>query len=90
MKALHTLKYWTILILLSLSLQAIGQEKQTITATDYSNQQIEMADAMRSNGKIYVVVSVILILFIGMSAYLVILDKKVTALEKKVKESAQA
>ena len=90
MKALHSIKHWTILILLSLSLQAEAQEKQSIQSSDYSNQQIEMADTMRSNGKIYVVVSVILILFVGLSAYLVILDKKVTALEKKVKESDQS
>jgi len=43
---------------------------------------VEMADAMRSNGKIYVVVAVILTLFAGLLIYLVNLDKKISRLEK--------
>ena len=38
---------------------------------------------MRHNGKIYVVVSVILIIFTGIILYLVRLDKKITRLEKE-------
>jgi len=50
--------------LLMLSLSALGQkEKYKITATDYDNDQVEMADVMRQNGKIYVVVGVIMIIF---------------------------
>ena len=41
-----------------------------------------MADAMRSNGKIYVVVAVLATIFAGIFAYLVILDRKITRLEK--------
>ncbi|HEX2536101.1 MAG TPA: CcmD family protein [Chitinophagaceae bacterium] len=41
-----------------------------------------MADTMRSNGKIYVVIAVIAVIFIGMVLYLVRLDRKVTRLEK--------
>ena len=44
--------------------------------------QVEMADTMRSNGKIYVVVAVILTIFAGIILYLVRLDRKVTKLEK--------
>jgi hypothetical protein len=43
---------------------------------------VEMADTMRSNGKIYVVVAVILTLFAGLIIYLVSLDKKISRLEK--------
>ena len=43
---------------------------------------VEMADLMRSNGKIYVVVAVIAIIFIGLMAYLYRIDKRVKKLEK--------
>jgi hypothetical protein len=51
-----------------------------------SAQQPEMADAMRSEGKIYVVVAILLIIFTGMIVYLVMLDRKVTRIEKKLPE----
>ena len=38
---------------------------------------------MRSNGKIYVVVTVVLIILIGLLLYLVRLDRKITRLEKE-------
>ena len=38
---------------------------------------------MRHNGKIYVVVTVILIIFVGLIAYLVRLDRKISRLEKE-------
>lgn len=45
-------------------------------------QPVEMADTMRSNGKIYVVVAVILTLFTGLIVYLINLDRKISRLEK--------
>lgn len=42
-----------------------------------------MADVMRSNGKIYVVVAVILTIFAGIILYLIRLDRKITKLEKQ-------
>ncbi len=47
------------------------------------NKPVQMADAMRSNGKIFVVVAVIVILFAGLVLYLVSLDKKITKLERE-------
>ncbi|RZL49159.1 MAG: CcmD family protein [Pedobacter sp.] len=44
---------------------------------------VEMADAMRSDGKIYVVVAVILIILIGLLIYLFALDRRLKMLEKK-------
>ena len=44
---------------------------------------VEMADTMRSNGKIYVVVGVIAIVFTGIVVYLISIDRKVSRLEKK-------
>ncbi len=49
-------------------------------------QEIEMANLMRSNGKIYVVVAVVLILFLGLFFYLFKIDKKVSELEKEIKQ----
>ena len=42
----------------------------------------EMADTMRSNGRIYVVVAVVVVILLGLFLYLVRLDKKITRLEK--------
>jgi CcmD family protein len=44
-----------------------------------------MADEMRSNGKIYVVVAVLVTIFIGILLYLIRLDRKITKLEKETK-----
>jgi len=56
-----------------------------ITATNILAQSdaVEMADTMRSNGKIFVVVGVIAIVFTGIVIYLISIDRKVTKLEKK-------
>jgi hypothetical protein len=46
------------------------------------NDKVEMADTFRSNGKIFVVVAVIVTIFAGIILYLVRLDRKLTKLEK--------
>lgn len=46
---------------------------------------VEMADTMRSNGKIYVVVTVCLIILIGLFIYVARVDRKVSKLEKEIK-----
>jgi CcmD family protein len=48
------------------------------------NNTAEMADIMRRDGKIYVVVAVILVIFIGIVLYLVRLDRKISKLEKNI------
>lgn len=45
-------------------------------------QPAEMADAMRSNGKIYVVIAVILTILAGLLFYVARLDRKISKLEK--------
>jgi hypothetical protein len=45
----------------------------------------KMADLMRSNGKIYVVVSVLVIILAGLITYLIQLDRKISRLEKNNK-----
>lgn len=49
-------------------------------------QDAEMADTMRSNGKIYVVVGIILIVLVGLITYLILLDRKITKLENKLSD----
>jgi len=46
---------------------------------------VEMADTMRSNGKIYVVIAVILAIFAGIIIYLIRLDRKISRLERDEK-----
>lgn len=50
------------------------------SATD---NQPQMADEFRANGKIYVVITVIAIIFICLAAYLVYIDLKLRKLEEK-------
>jgi len=45
-------------------------------------QSPAMADTMRSNGKIYVVVAVCLTILFGLFIYVFILDRKITKLER--------
>jgi CcmD family protein len=56
-----------------------------IAAIPTAMAQTEMADVMRSNGKIYVVVTVLATIFAGIFAYLVFLDRRISQLEKEKK-----
>ncbi|HRN58533.1 MAG TPA: CcmD family protein [Agriterribacter sp.] len=49
----------------------------------YAQEKVEMADGLRSNGKIYVVVAVLAIIFIGLFLFLISIDRKVSRLEKE-------
>ncbi len=49
-----------------------------------AQEKVEMADVMRSEGKIYVVVAIILLVLAGLIAYLFLLDRKVKKLERMV------
>jgi heme/copper-type cytochrome/quinol oxidase subunit 2 len=46
------------------------------------NNDVEMADLMHANGKIYVVVTVVTIILLALLIFLMIIDKKVRKLEK--------
>jgi len=46
-------------------------------------------DFMRSTGKIYVVVAVLAVVFIGVIIYLFSIDRKLTNLEHQIKENGQ-
>ena len=45
--------------------------------------EIEMADALRSSGKIYIVVACVVIILVGLLAYLFAIEKRLKMLEKK-------
>jgi uncharacterized membrane protein len=55
-----------------------------INSTLVNAQQapVEMADTMRSNGRIYVVVAVVTTILIGLLLYVFRLDRKISRLEK--------
>jgi len=48
----------------------------------FAQDKVEMADTMRSNGKIYVVVAVCLTILVGLFLYVWRLDRKITRIEK--------
>lgn len=59
--------------MLILSVGAFAQDKC---------ERVEMAEGLYQSGKIYVVVAVLSILFIGIVVYLILLDRKISKLEK--------
>ncbi len=52
----------------------------------YGQNATPMADAMRENGKIYVVVVVLAIIFVGIVVYLITIDRKTARLKKELDE----
>lgn len=67
-----------LLLLPLLLLSATGAFAQAADAP-------EMADALRANGKIYVVVAVVGVIVGGLLIYLIALDRKVSKLEREIK-----
>ncbi len=65
-------KYFYLLALLAASTLANAQM-----------QEPEMADGLRENGKIFVVIIIMAIIFLGVAAYLFNLDRKISKLEKE-------
>lgn len=55
-------------------------------AQDNSANEIEMADALNADGRIYVVVAVIATIFTAIIVYLVNLDRKISKLEQQIKK----
>lgn len=49
-------------------------------------EKVEMADTMRSNGKIYVLVAIIVAILAGLLIYLWMLDRKISKLEQQVED----
>ena len=67
----------TLLILLMSSFVGVAQQAD-----------VEMADQFRADGKIYVVISVVLLILIGLFIYLFSLGNKISRLEKEISKKA--
>ena len=50
-------------------------------------KKVTMADTMRSEGRIYLVVAVMVVILVGLLLYVNRVDRKLTRLEKEVKNS---
>jgi len=69
-------KIMLLFSLLIISVVSFAQEKPV-------SYRVEMADTMRSNGRIYVVVAVALTILIGLVLYVVRIDRKISKLERE-------
>lgn len=69
-------KRLSFLLLTLFTLITMGAQAQT-------NNGVEMADGLYQSGKIFVVVGVLSIIFIGIVIYLAMIDRKISKLEKK-------
>ena len=50
---------------------------------------MELLNSLHNNGKIYVVVAVVAVIFIGLIGYLISIDRKVSRLEKERSKTAK-
>ncbi len=75
MRKIYYAIFCMYLLLLSASLFAQSAER--------SGDKPGMAVGMRANGKIYVVVAVVVTILLGLFVYLVNLDKKISRMEKQ-------
>lgn len=53
-----------------------------LSLSSFAQTKPEMADVMRSNGKIYNVVAVCLTVLIGLFLYVFLIDRKISKMEK--------
>lgn len=68
-----------LFLILAISLFSLNLFAQQAVQSD-----VEMADQLRADGKIWVVVGVIALIFAGIVAYLVRLDSKISKVEKEL------
>lgn len=69
-------------------MKVLGSFFLVLFSLQISAQEIAMADQMRESGKIYVVVSVLLIILLGILFYLVSLDRKLKRMEQDMQEQS--
>lgn len=91
---INTLKNTIVFIFITLSASVFAQtepEKGTgsteaVAAVQNNAPPVEMADSLAQSGKIYVVVTVLSVIFIGIIVYLISIDRKISKLEKEEKK----
>lgn len=49
-------------------------------------QEVTMADKFYSEGKIYVVIAVLSVIFAGLIIYLIVQDRKISRIEKEIRK----
>ena len=72
---MKSIKLFILIHLITLSLASFGQ----------STEEVEMADVLRQDGKIYTVVIALVIILTAMIILLIRVDRKIFRLEKKEK-----
>ncbi|MBW7465869.1 hypothetical protein K0O23_02225 [Pontibacter aydingkolensis] len=82
------LAVWCFILFAAAGIQQVQAqpEQREVEFSSAPQQEVEMADTLRQDGKIYVVVIVLVTILAGMIAYLVTLDRKVTRLEKQMRD----
>jgi CcmD family protein len=72
--------YFVLFLFLSscISLSALAQDS-------VAGRPVEMADHFRADGKIYVVIAVVVTILLGLIAYVMRLDSKISRFEKEFK-----
>jgi CcmD family protein len=58
---------------------------QSVQSFSQQSNTVEMATGLRSSGKIYVVVAVMSVIFIGLAIYLFSIDKRLKKIERENK-----
>ena len=71
-------KIYALLLLLFFGCIRLAAQAQPDT------QHVEMADQLRVSGKIYVVVTVLVVILAGLLLYVIRLDRKISRLEKEL------
>lgn len=72
-----TVKLACVIFLMLFSLNLAAQQKVV--------ESVTMADQLRADGKIWVVVAVVGVIFAGIIVFLISMERKITKLEKQIK-----
>ena len=70
--------FWLLTLKMAFALNLFAQ--QTVV------EEVPMADQLRADGKIWIVVVVIAVVFAGIIAFLINTDRKLSRLEKQIKK----
>ena len=74
----------TLLLPLLLTILTALQAAAQMPVAAAAAEEVQMADALRQSGKIYVVVAAVTIIVLGLLLYIFALDRKVSRLEKQL------
>lgn len=72
---------WTKIVVFVVALLSSG-----LTWGQESASKPEMAEGLKANGMIYIVVIVLLVVFAGIVIYLISIDRKLSRIEKELKK----